>query len=79
MVQDNEVSPTLNRSHYSLLGVVMLLLKNPSAMLEPLVGSLGWEDSPGKGNSYPLQHSLIFYFSSSSSLGLKQTTEPGTG
>jgi len=59
LVQDNEGSPTLNRSHYSLLGVVMLLLKNPSAMLEPLVGSLGWEDSPGKGNSYPLQHSCL--------------------
>ena len=49
MVQDNEGSPTLNRSHYSLLGVVMLLLKNPSAMLETLVGSLGWEDSLEKG------------------------------
>ena len=59
MVQDNEGSPMLNISHYSLLEVVMLLLKNPSAMLETLVGSLGWEDSPGKGNSYPLQDSCL--------------------
>ena len=43
---DHEGSPALDRSHYSLLGAVMLLLKDPSAMLETLVGSLGWDDSP---------------------------------
>ena len=43
---DHEGSPALDRSHYSLLGAVMFLLKDPSAMLESLVGSLGWEDSP---------------------------------
>ena len=33
------------------------LVKNPPAMLETWVRSLGWEDSPGEGNGYPLQYS----------------------
>ena len=34
------------------------LVKNPSAMWETWVGSLGWEDrSPGEGKGYPLQYS----------------------
>ena len=31
--------------------------KNPLAMGETWVCSLGWEDSPGEGNGYPLQYS----------------------
>ena len=31
--------------------------KNPSAMQETWVHSLGWEDSPGEGKGYPLQYS----------------------
>ena len=30
---------------------------NLSAMQETWVQSLGWEDSPGEGQGYPLQHS----------------------
>ena len=32
-------------------------VKNPPTMQETLVRSLGWEDSPGEGNGYPLQYS----------------------
>ena len=31
--------------------------KNPLAMGETWVRTLGWEDSPGEGNGYPLQYS----------------------
>ena len=33
------------------------LIKNSPAMRETWVLSLGWEDSPGEGKSYPLQYS----------------------
>ena len=33
------------------------LVKNPPAIWETRVQSLGWEDSPGEGNDYPLQYS----------------------
>ena len=33
-------------------------VKNPLAMQESQVQSLGQEDSPGKGNGYPLQYSM---------------------
>ena len=33
------------------------LVKNPPAMQETWVRSLGWEDSPGEGKGYPLQYS----------------------
>ena len=33
------------------------LVKNPPVMWETWVRSLGWEDPPGEGNSYPLQYS----------------------
>ena len=33
------------------------LVKNLPAMWETWVQSLGWEDSPGGGNGYPLQYS----------------------
>ena len=33
------------------------LVKNPPAMWETWVRSLGWEDPPGKGKGYPLQYS----------------------
>ena len=33
------------------------LIKNPPAMWETRVPSLGWEDLPGEGNDYPLQYS----------------------
>ena len=32
-------------------------VKNPRAMQESWVRSLGWEDSPGEGKGYPLQYS----------------------
>ena len=35
------------------------MVKNPPAMQETRVQSLGWEDSPGEGNSYPLQYSCL--------------------
>ena len=37
--------------------VVAQLVKNPLAMWETWVRSLGWEDSPGEGKGYPLQYS----------------------
>ena len=36
--------------------LVAQLVKNPSATWETCVWSLGWEDPPGEGKSYPLQH-----------------------
>ena len=40
-----------------LLPWLSQLLKNPPAMQVTWVQSLGWEDSPGEGNGYPLQDS----------------------
>ena len=37
--------------------LVAQLVKNPPAMWENWVQSLGWEDSPGEGKGYPLQYS----------------------
>ena len=37
--------------------VVAQLVKNPLAMWETWIPSLGWEDSPGEGKGYPLQYS----------------------
>ena len=34
-------------------------VKNLTAIQETWVRSLGWEDSPGEGKGYPLQHSSI--------------------
>ena len=35
------------------------LVKNPPAMQETWILSLGWEDSPGEGNGYPLYDSSL--------------------
>ena len=35
------------------------VVKNPPAMWETWAQSLGWEDSPGEGNSYLLQYSCL--------------------
>ena len=35
------------------------MVKNPSAMHETQVRSLGWEDSPGERNGNPLQYSCL--------------------
>ena len=35
------------------------MVKNQPAMLETLVRSLGWEDSPGEGNGNLLQYSCL--------------------
>ena len=42
---------------YSWAALVAQLVKNPPAMWETWVQSLGWGDSPGEGKSYPLQYS----------------------
>ena len=34
-------------------------VENLPAMQEAWVQSLGWEDSPGEGNGYPLQYSCL--------------------
>ena len=39
----------------SRASLVAQLVKNPPAVQETWVRSLGWEDSPGEGNSYRLQ------------------------
>ena len=43
--------------HYSWASLVAQLVKNPPAMRETWLLSLGWEDSPGEGKGYPLQYS----------------------
>ena len=42
---------------FSWASLVAQLVKNLSAMSETWVQSLGLEDSPGEGKSYPLQYS----------------------
>ena len=42
---------------YSRASLVAQLVKNPPAMREIWIQSLGWEDSPGEGKGYPLQYS----------------------
>ena len=37
--------------------LVTQLVKNPPAVQETCVQSLSWEDSPGEGKGYPVQHS----------------------
>ena len=37
------------------------MVKNPPAKQETWVRLLGWEDSPGEGNGYPLQYSCLMY------------------
>ena len=44
---------------YSWASLVAQLVKNPPAMWETQVRSLGWEDSPGEGKGYPLQYSSL--------------------
>ena len=39
--------------------LVAQLIKNPPAMQETWVRSLGGEDSPGEENDYPLQYSCL--------------------
>ena len=41
---------------YSWASLVAQLVKNPLAMWETWVQSLGWEDSPGEVKGYPLQY-----------------------
>ena len=42
---------------YSRASLVAQLVKNPPAMRETWLRSLGWEDSPGEGKGYPLRYS----------------------
>ena len=44
---------------YSWASLVAQLVKNPLAMWETWVRSLGWEDSPGEGKGYPLLYSCL--------------------
>ena len=39
--------------------LVAQMVKNPPAMQETWVRSLGWEDSPGGGHGNPLQYSCL--------------------
>ena len=32
------------------------MVKNPAALWETWVRSLGWDDFPGEGNGYPLEY-----------------------
>ena len=41
--------------------LVAQMVKNPPEMQETWVRSLGWEDSPGEVNGYPLQYSCLFH------------------
>ena len=42
---------------YSWASLVAQLVKNPPAMQETSVQSLGWEKCPGEGKGYPLRYS----------------------
>ena len=42
---------------YSWASLVAQLVKNPPAMWETWIQSLGWKDPLEKGKAYPLQHS----------------------
>ena len=42
-----------------LSSLVAQMVKNLPAVQETRVPSLGWEDSSGKGNGYPLQYSCL--------------------
>ena len=44
-------------SRHGWASLVAQPVKNPPAMWETWVWSLGWEDSPGKGKGYPFQYS----------------------
>ena len=52
------------------------MVKNLPTMQETQVQSLGWEDSPGKGNGYPLQYSCL---ENSMDTGASQTMVRGVG
>ena len=43
----------------SRASLVAQLVKNPPAIQETHVQSLGWEDSPGEGNGNPFQYSCL--------------------
>ena len=44
---------------YSWASLVAQIVKNPPAMWETWVQSLGWEDFPGGGHGNPLQYSCL--------------------
>ena len=44
---------------HDLASLVAQLVKNPPAMWETWVQSLGWEKSPGEGKGSPLQYSHL--------------------
>ena len=50
------------RLQYSWASLVAQLVKNPPAMRETLVGSLGWEVPLEQGKAYPLQFSGLENF-----------------
>ena len=43
--------------HKTWASLVAQMVKNLPTMQETQIRSLGWEDSPGEGNGYPLQYS----------------------
>ena len=47
---------------YSWASLVAQLTKNPSAIQETWIQSLGWEGFPVEENGYPLQYSGLEYF-----------------
>ena len=42
-----------------MASLVVKTVRNPSAMQETQVPSLGQDDSPGEGNGYPVQYSCL--------------------
>ena len=65
---DPRLIPGLRRSpgegigcplQYSWACLVAQMVKNPPAMRETWVQSLGWEDSPGGGHGNPFQYSFL--------------------
>ena len=59
---------------YSWASLVTQKVKNPPAMREKWVQSLGWEDPLGEGNGYLLQRSCL---DNSMDKGAWQATVPG--
>ena len=57
---------------YSWASLVAQLVKNPSAVWETWVRSLGWENSLGKGKATPLQYSGLENSMTVQSMGLER-------
>ena len=57
--KESDMTEPLSLITFTGASPVAQMVKNPLAMQEAQVRSLGWEDSPGEGNTNPLQYSCL--------------------